>query len=166
MQRKTLYLWALFLVVLCACTDEPDSATMPKTPLAIRLARPDISYHLEAAMKARVDPMFDADALERLLRWIHPDHRKDYLHRFIPQVDGPLVIEKRGKISVIPRISYSIRTDDPILQPLLEDVWAPYWRAFSDEELKAQIVSPFPGLERARQRRSLDAGNDAQKPDR
>ena len=107
-------------------------------PLA--LGEPDLTYRLSPEDVARVVPGFDVDALERLLRRIRADMRGAILREFqLPAPGEP----DPGGISAF---------TEPVLNPLLEEVWATMWEEEPDEFL-AEGASSMPGRTLARQRR-------------
>ena len=103
---------------------------------------PDTSYRLDAADRARARPEFDADALERLLQHLPPAERRMFL----------------GMFSTSQSTSNTwftvVGVTDPVLNSLLEEVWAPYWRDAPDDAV-ADPYSRIPGVERERERRGL-----------
>jgi hypothetical protein len=95
-------------------------------PESISLDTPDESFRLRVAERARINPMYDPDALERLLQLVHPDHRMDILAHFIEPFGG----KRRGLL---------VEIFDPKLDALPDPVWAPMWKNATDEEVKANI---------------------------
>jgi hypothetical protein len=97
-------------------------------PGSICLDTPDESFRLDAAERANIDErIYDLDALERLLRLVHPDHRMAILAHFqIKTWNG----QRHGKL---------VEIFDPKLDALLDPVWAPMWKNATDEEVKANI---------------------------
>jgi len=118
-------------LTLTGCERLPPTETAPM-PVSISLNEPDPSFRLDAAARAIIGIDYDADALERLLQLVHPDHRMEILayFQFNPS-DG----RKRA---------YFIELLDPKLQPLLDPVYAPAWQNATDEELEANIYG-LPG---------------------
>jgi hypothetical protein len=108
-----------------------------------RLDAPDPDFRLSAEQRASVAPGFDVDALERLLAVLHPDLRMPTLSDFQPQppdvVGGGLM-----------------KFEDPVLQALLDEVWAPRWKDVPVEWLTDPEFSRFPGQRIARARRAGD----------
>jgi hypothetical protein len=96
-------------------------------PVSISLETPDESFRLDAAERANIDPMYDPDALEHLLKLVHPDHRMDILAHF---QNEPFDGERRGLL---------VEILDPKLDPLLDAVWVPMWKNATDEEIEANI---------------------------
>ena len=112
-------------LTLTGCERLPPTETAP-TPVSISLDTPDKSFRLDAAVRAKINPMYDPDALERLLQLVHPDHRMDILAHFVGPFDG----ERRG---------FLVEIFDAKLDALLDPVWAPMWDNATDEELEANI---------------------------
>jgi len=113
-------------LTLTGCERLPPTETAPM-PVSISLDMPDQSFRLDAAERANIRDIYDPNALERLLRLVHPDHRMDILASFqIEPFDG----EHRGLL---------VEILDPKLDPLLDAVWAPMWKNATDEELEANI---------------------------
>lgn len=52
-----------------------------------------------------------------------------------------------------PHVRLVVRLGHPDLQAALEEVWAPYWDSYTDEEMAAE-VDYLPGREAARRRRA------------
>ncbi|HEX6909988.1 MAG TPA: hypothetical protein VF142_06325 [Longimicrobium sp.] len=96
-------------------------------PVSISLNTPDESFRLGPVERANISPMYDPDALERLLRRVQPDHRMEILAHFqIEPFDG----NRRGFLDEI---------FDPELDPLLDAVFAPMWHNATDEQVEANI---------------------------
>lgn len=113
---------------------------MAVPPRPLRLAAPDVAYRLSSEDRAKVQEGFDADALERLVSMVRPDMRQELLaHFLVGEEGGP----RRGRI---------VQMNDPELQRVLEEVWAPMWDGVPDEVLDAD--GPFPGQNVAKQRRA------------
>lgn len=114
-------------LALTGCEPLPPTGTAP-VPVSISLDTPDESFRLSQAERANISPaMYDADALERLLQRVQPEHRMEILAHFqIEPFDG----ERRGFIDEI---------FDPVLDPLLDPVYAPMWQHATDEEVEADI---------------------------
>jgi hypothetical protein len=113
---------------------------MPENASA-RLESPDPGFRLTAEQRASVAPGFDMDALERLLAAVHPELRMPILSDFQPQPPdvflGPMKFE------------------DPVLQALLNEVWAPRWDAVPDDRLDDPEMSRYPGHRIAKARRAV-----------
>jgi hypothetical protein len=104
---------------------------------------PDPSFRLSAEEKAAVAPAFDPDALERLLSMYPPEGRTELLRRFQQMPDD-----------AEPRVRLVVRLGHPELQAALEEVWAPYWDSYTDEQMDAE-VGYLPRREAARKRRVI-----------
>jgi hypothetical protein len=102
---------------------------------------PDASFRLSAEEKAAVASAFDPHALERLLSMYPPEGRAEFLRRFQQMPD-----------EADPRLRLVVRLGHPDLQAALEEVWAPYWESYTDEQMAAE-VDYLPGREAARRRR-------------
>jgi hypothetical protein len=96
-------------------------------PVSISLDTPDESFRLDAAERANIEDTCDADALERLLQLVHPDHRMAILAHF--QIE-PWNGQRRGNL---------VELFDPKLDPLRDPVYAPMWKDATDEEVEANI---------------------------
>lgn len=125
---------------------------MDVPPQPLRLALPDASYSLSPSDRAKLQAGFDGNALERLLRMVRPDMRREILEHF-------QVSDGTGR-----RYGRLVQFHDAQLQPLLEEVWAPMWDEVgaTDQEIEENAYQ-FPGREIARGRRAA-AGQDAQSP--
>jgi len=131
---------AAFLLLM-GCERPTYGITMDVPPRPLRLAAPDATYRLSGEDRAKVQEGFDADALERLLGLVRPDMRQELLAHFqVGEEGGP----RRGRI---------VQLNDPELQRVLEEVWAPMWDGFPDEALDA-TGDPLPGRSVAKQRRA------------
>jgi hypothetical protein len=113
--------------------------TTSPSPKALRLETPDRNFKLTPQERASIRPIFDVDALERLLASVEAPFRAFLLSRFQaaePGTFGPMMM-KMG---------------DPALQPLLDEVWVPMWEMYP--ELIDTETKEYPGRELARQRRA------------
>lgn len=124
----------------CEHTDTGMISTMP-TNISARLDAPDPGFRLTAEQRASVAPGFDADALERLLAAVHPDLRRPILSDFARQ---PSDVVGGGLM----------KFEDPVLQALLDEVWAPRWDDVPAEWLNDPEYGRFPGQHLARIRRA------------
>ena len=107
----------------------------------------DLSYHLDAAARARLQPGVDANALESLLRYFPAESRVSHLDMFsIPWT----MVDADGRAEDVTTLD---RVSEPVMQQLLEEVWQPFWASVSDAELEGELSGP-PGRELARRRRS------------
>ncbi|WP_325312619.1 hypothetical protein [Longimicrobium sp.] len=131
------------LLAASGCEQPGRGITMTAPPpKPLRLATPTQGYHLDAAARAKVPPGIDASALERLLASVVPERRDEILAYFQVPPDRP----DRG---------YLMRIDDPELQAILEEVWAPMWdHAGATDAQLAEHAFPFPGREIALARRA------------
>ena len=111
-------------------------------PHSLRLITPEHDFRLDAVERGKVVSGFDVEALERLLGMVRPDMRGDILQHFQAPEEG---VRARGALTEF---------FDPVLQEVLEEVWAPMWEGASDEELTSREKPYyFPGREVARLRR-------------
>jgi hypothetical protein len=102
--------------------------------------------------RARTAP-FDPDALEEFLQKFEPHQRALLLESFyrrparasIPP--GPREAESQATLNH----PWLTGVSDPVLQEILERIWAPVWAFLSLEQLE-KAGSDLPGLEIARQR--------------
>lgn len=164
MPRRNLLLAAAIAVLASGCEPGTQSQIMSSPPLKpLRLATPDPSFRLSPEDRARVRSNFDADALERLMGMIHPDLRRQILRNFLLLEPHELEPgERQGWVTEL----YDPFTGqvDPVLQAVLEDVYAPLWDEVSDEALNTSHSYFYPGRERAKQRRAArqkeQAGNE------
>jgi hypothetical protein len=114
-------------------------------PLPLRLEVADPAYRLSEADRAKLLPDFDVEALERLLGMTRPERRQDILKYFQVRENG----ERLGHLGGL---------EDPELQKVLEEVWAPLWDAVgaTDADIEANLYG-WPGRDVARQRRAARA---------
>jgi hypothetical protein len=138
-------------LVLLVRRERPTSGiTMDVPPRPLRLAAPDTTYRMSKEDRAKVQEGFDADALERLVSMVRPDMRQELLVHFqVGEEGGPL----RGRI---------VQMNDPVLQQVLEEVWAPMWDDVPDEDLDV-TNDPLPGRGVAKQRRAAARSAKADK---
>ena len=146
MRARTIHnvLTAAVSTLLVATCDRPRDVLMTgPRPNTVRLAAPDPGFRLNAGDRAALRPGFDADALERLLAAIEPGARPDLLRSF--QMPAP------GE-----RVRNTVRMGDPALQPLLDEVWLPFWEA-QPARLRKHYPDDdqWPGLELARRRAGI-----------
>jgi len=98
----------------------------------------DGTFRLTQQDRKRLRPGFDVSALEKLLGHIPASRRGELLSYFL-----------RPETSEIRELWY---IGDPVLQELLEEVWAPTWDRVPDSEIAAD-TSQRPGKGLALQRR-------------
>ena len=126
---------------------EPTHRVLMNTPgpAPLRLEVADPSYRLSDADRAKLLPNFDAEALERLLAMTRPERRQDILK--------PFQVRENGE-----RFGHLVGLDDPQLQKILEEVWAPMWDhvGATDADIEANLYG-WPGREVAKQRRAARA---------
>jgi hypothetical protein len=149
MHRRVLATCLAGVLMLCACEHRQGALVTSPDPAPLRLEVPDPAFQLTAADRAAVAPVFDADALERLLRQVRPDMRGEILAYF--QVGKGA----RGHL---------VQVSDPQLQAVLEEVWAPFWEDAPDQALEENWYR-MPGREIAKARRA-EARARAQQPSR
>ena len=144
MSRLILPIIAVMVAATAACERNPsDTAFAPRPTRSLRAAQPDGAYRLSAAQRANVLTMYDADALERLLQMVRPEARDSVLRFF-------QIADDSGPHAVL------MHLDDPGLQAVLEEVWAPYWDRLPPEAIDGERA-PVPGREIARKRRAARA---------
>lgn len=150
--RQRAALLGMVLLATAACERwNQGITTMDSSPTPLRLAAPTQGYRIDPALRARVFKGFDADALERLLAHVAPERRAEILSYFLVP-DNPEPARSRGQL---------IQIKDPLLQPLLEEVWAPMWDyvGATDADIEANTYD-YPGREIARARRVARAAGD------
>jgi hypothetical protein len=108
---------------------------------------PDLEYNLAPDIRAAIRPIFDANAVERLLQRVPAESRDYLLQEFIEKTPAKAQPDNR-----LPDVSILTRISHPVLQDILEDIWQPYWSRFSDERLE-RSDSDIPGRLRALKRR-------------
>lgn len=108
-----------------------------------RLNVADPAFRLTAEQRASIEPGFDVDALERLLAVLHPDLRVPVLGDF-----------QRNRLAPNEIGGGLMKFEDPVLQALLDQVWAPRWEGVPDEWLDDPEFRRFPGQEIAKRRRN------------
>lgn len=141
-QRSAYWVAAFLALGLIACEHVATgtTSTMPQN-VSARLNAPDPEFRLTVEQRASVMPGFDVSALERLLAALHPDLRMSVLSEFRRQ---PADVIGGGLM----------KFEDPVLQALLDEVWAPRWDGVPDEWLDDPEYSRFPGQRIARMRRA------------
>lgn len=140
MRCRMLPLLVLPLLASAACEPTRSGLVMsgPSSEI-LRLPEPDRSFRLARAERAKVMEFFDVDALERLLSMVKPELRAEMLTFF------------QYRDSAAPR-GLIMHLNDPQLQAVLEEVWAPHWDGLPDDAIEKE-TEPVPGREIARQRR-------------
>jgi hypothetical protein len=111
-----------------------------------RLDDPDPAFRFTPGQRATIEPGYGVDALERLLAVLHPALRAETLSAF--QRQPPDVIG--GGL---------IKFEDPVLQALLDEVWAPRWENVPEDLFDDPDLQRFPGRELAKARRAARGGN-------
>jgi hypothetical protein len=137
MHRRVLKTCLAGVLLLCACEHRQGALVTSPDAQPLRLEAPDAAFHLSAEDRAALVPVFDADALERLLQELRPDMRSEVLAYF-----------QKGKSS-----GHLVAIHDPHLQVILEEVWAPYWDNAPDEAIDEDWYR-VPGREIAKARRA------------
>lgn len=121
-----------------ACESASVAARVDLHYTPLRAVSPDARFHLTAAQREQVRRGFDVEALERLLARVPPEHRDSVFQAFrVP----------RGK-----QVRELWYIDEPVLQELLGEVWAPTWDRMPLSEVEADS-SGRPGKEAAVRRR-------------
>ena len=142
MRALTLLTTAAVLAV-SGCERTPGALMSAPGPVPYRLARPDTDYRLTPEERARVPRGYDVNALERLLGMIDPGERPEMLAAFQYNPEQA----ESGEWEAV------VRINDPVLQAVLEEVWAPYWDHYTDEQIDRE-VGWLPGREVAKRRRA------------
>jgi hypothetical protein len=148
-KRRRLALVGVVLLTFGGCEHRNQGiTTMDVPPKPLRLAAPTQGYRIDPAARAKVFAGFDVDALERLLAHVRPERRTEILSYFLVPDDA--ASRGRGQL---------IQVNDPELQALLEEVWAPMWDfvGATDGDIAANTYE-FPGREIARARRAPFGG--------
>lgn len=148
MPRRVLATCLAGVLMLCACEHRQGTLVTSPEATPLRLEAPDPAFHLTPADRAAVAPIFDADALERLLRQVRPEMRGEILSYF--QVGKGV----RGHL---------VQIFDPQLQAVLEEVWAPFWEEAPDQALEENWYR-MPGREIAKVRRAAARARSQQPP--
>lgn len=150
--RQRAAVLGVVLLATAACERwNQGITTMDSSPTPLRLATPTQGYRIDPALRAKVFKGFDVDALERLLAHVTPERRGEILSYFLVP-DNPPTGRSRGQL---------IQIKDPLLQPMLEEVWAPVWDyvGATDADIEANTYD-YPGREIARARRAARAARE------
>ena len=151
MPRLNLMVLALVVCAITACEHNPSATALaPQPGRPLRAEQPDATFRLTDAQRAKMLSMYDAEAVERLLQMVRPDARASTLRFF-------QVAEKPGPHAVL------MHLDDPKLQAVLEEVWAPYWDRLPPEAIERERA-PIPGRAIARTRRAARAAAGSAEP--
>lgn len=129
-------------------------------------AIPDLTVRLDPQVKANLEAKYDVNALERLLQRMPPQDRERLLGSLVGQTSSPETNKAQlgpGETAITKsdspaeqHVRVAIKSSDPEAQALLDEVWAPYWRALPSGALDDPSY-PYPGRELARAR--LKAGD-------
>jgi len=141
----TLLAGTLVSAAIVSCDQTPEVVMSAPHPTALRAPRVDVHFRLADAERERIIRGYDPDALERLLARITPERRSEILSYF--QIPSPEDHSRtRGQL---------IGLNEPELQPLLDEVWAPMWDEVkaTDADIAADVFQ-FPGREIAARRRA------------
>jgi hypothetical protein len=142
---KTLFLLAVFVpITACEHATQAPRAMAPAGP-SLHAITLDTTFHLSADERAAVLPYFDVHALERLLSMMPASQRARTLASFQVARTG----EPHRML---------VQTGNPKMDAVLEEVWAPFWDGYSDEEM-ARHPREFPARQLGRLRRA--AGGQA-----
>lgn len=144
MRRSSIFGVVIVLGQMAACehATQGPHAMAPVSP-SLQAITTDTTFRLSPAERASVLPYFDVNALERLLSLVPPNARARTLASF--QVSRPG--ESHG---------FLVRMGSPRMNAVLEEVWAPFWDGYSDEQMAGQPAE-FPGRQLARARRAARA---------
>jgi hypothetical protein len=79
--RRSLPLCILVTLFASACEKPLQQLPTMTSPNAAALfsAAPEKGFQLSASDRAKIPPIINADALERLLAWLRPEHRAEVL---------------------------------------------------------------------------------------
>lgn len=127
------------MAMLCGCEHAQGNLMTTPDMRPLRLEVPDHDFRLSADDRAKIVPDVDPDALERLLGMVRREIRAEMLKTFQYPAPGE-------------RFGYLFEFEDPQLQAVLEEVWAPAWEDMPDEILEKGGL-PHPGREIALRRR-------------
>lgn len=131
MSRRSCIPLMLLAGALLECKEPVATREPIQTVSQIRLDTPDPAYRLTPEELRRVRAGFDVSALEDLLRMVRPQWRSEILTAF----------EYPGKNKPVVSL---VELDDSVLQGQLEKVWAPFWAAYSLDDLERDVTA-FPG---------------------
>lgn len=146
----------LALFSAASCSDAHRTLSSPAPGYGFR-GTGDPNFHLTPEQRARVRPDFDVNALERLLSMMPAAGRDTLLTFFVRRPPGqpqPLLVEM----------------NEPGLQQVLDEVYAPHYEALSDEELRRLTEmanhggTELPGRVTVMRRRGLLPQPPEQKP--
>lgn len=144
MRRAPILLATAAVLASSGCEPASQALMSAPEPLSLRLVTPEPGYRLDAAERARVLPVFDTDALERLLAMVRPEMRREVLRHFQQRAPGD-------------KVGHLVQLHDPTLQAVLEEVWAPMWETATDEQIENDVYG-LPGRDVARKRREASPG--------
>lgn len=152
---RTTTLCILVLLALSAGCTDPEQPHM-RDPISPR-QMPDITYRLNANDRAAISPAFDPDALEEFLQFHAAEQRAGLLETFQSSAfDATASTSRSASAQGVPDVTVLTRVSDPVLQEVLERVWAPAWANLSIEELEDELKRPDtarPGMKIALQRK-------------
>lgn len=143
MRRRATLLVLAAVLVSGGCERTTGVLTSSPEPKSMRLAVPDLNYRLTPEQRSHLPRGFDVAALERLVGMIEPDIRAEILASFLPD----------PKRAASDEWESLVRFDDPVLQAALDEVWAPYWDRYTDEEIEREVAY-LPGRDLVRKRRA------------
>jgi hypothetical protein len=132
-------LMACCTTFLCGCEHAQENVMTTPDMRPLRLEVPDHDFRISAENRAKIVPDVDPDALERLLQMVRRDIRMEMLKTFQYPAPGE-------------HFGYLFEFEDPQLQAVLEEVWAPAWEDVPDEILQKGGL-PHPGREIVLRRR-------------
>lgn len=139
---------AAAFLLFTACERPREVVMTAPHPSTVRLPEPDPTFRLTEEERGSIRPGFDADALERLLAAIEPGARRGLLQAFLTPAPGQ-------------RARNVVQMGDPELQPLLDQVWLPFWESRPDRlRRRHPDDQQWPGLELARKRSGIQPSSD------
>ncbi|MEW5928495.1 MAG: hypothetical protein AB1941_13585 [Gemmatimonadota bacterium] len=117
---RSLAAFTALTLVAGACESNPTGNALVSSPRnqPVFLNVADTDFHLSWEQRAGVHPAYNADAVEKLLRWTRAEHRAEVLASF--QASS---ISARGEKVAVGEITWSV--DHPQIQEIVKELRTP-----------------------------------------
>lgn len=117
---RSLAALAALALIAGACESTPTGNALVNSPRnqPVFLKTADAEFHLSREQRASVHPAYNADAVEKLLRWTRAEHRGEVLASF--QAGS---ISARGEKVAVGEITWSV--DHPQVQEIVKELRTP-----------------------------------------
>ena len=109
-------------------------------------------FRISAEQKARISRTWDADAVEKIANLLSPEDRRGFMAP-LGGIPGETPHPESNPHDVYMMLSH----EDPKIQALLDEMWAPYWETLPPDALTStsRAYRGYPGRALALERRAV-----------